>query len=587
MGVDIFFVISGFLISSLILDRLKNATFSFTEFYGRRIRRLFPALTVVLLTVLVLGWFALPPAEYVALGRNTLAGAAFVANIQTYSEVGYFDAPAATKPLLHLWSLGVEEQFYFVFPALLLFFWRHRAIALSFALLGIISFGLNIVLVRSHPSFTFYFPLTRFWEFIAGGLLALGISSGGVMDIASIFASTSARRDIFAAIGAALIIAGVSFASDELFPGWWGLLPVVGSFLLIGAGPRAWINRKILGTPGLVYIGLISYPLYLWHWPLLVIGRTIMGDYENQYARTTTVVAVVLAFILSWLTYQFIERPVRARKPAFPARNIVATCSLSLAAVALLGFAVVLGDGFVGRYPEEVQPLMTPPSALADLPPEDESKNSAGPLLVAYGDSHANHLLGGLRSLQNERTFRLTWLNWGHCTPMILLTSQDDDETCRKLASDKEKVLKELSPDIVVVGALWRSYQHVEKIGEMLRFLQRIGVRRIVVIGEVPIWSLPLQQMLYRAYKADPLHKIPDRLSTFETDPRGIERQLKDITSSLGVTFISAHDVLCNENGCLTRLGSTASDLVQVDNHHLSAAGSRFLINHIANKIFD
>ena len=137
VGVDIFFVISGFLISSLILDRLKNDSFSFPEFYGRRIRRLFPALTVVLLTVLVLGWFALPPAEYAALGRNTLAGAAFVANIQTYSEVGYFDAPAATKPLLHLWSLGVEEQFYFIFPALLLLCWRHRAMASSFALLGI------------------------------------------------------------------------------------------------------------------------------------------------------------------------------------------------------------------------------------------------------------------------------------------------------------------------------------------------------------------------------------------------------------------------------------------------------------------
>ena len=217
VGVDIFFVISGFLISSLILDRLKNDSFSFLEFYGRRIRRLFPALTVVLLTVLVLGWFALPPAEYAALGRNTLAGAAFVANIQTYSEVGYFDAPAATKPLLHLWSLGVEEQFYFAFPALLLLCWRYRAMS-SLALLGTLSFGLNIVLVRSYPSFTFYLPLTRFWEFIAGGLLALSISSGGAIDRPSIFASIAARRDIFAAVGVAMIIAGVSFASTNLFP---------------------------------------------------------------------------------------------------------------------------------------------------------------------------------------------------------------------------------------------------------------------------------------------------------------------------------------------------------------------------------
>ncbi len=346
-------------------------------------------------------------------------------------------------------------------------------------------------------------------------------------------------------------------------------------------------QSKNSGKPGLVFIGLISYPLYLWHWPLLVIGRTIMADYADQHVRTTTVVALALSFVLSWLTYQFIERPIRARKTTFTPRRIIAGCSLSLAAVALLGLAVALGDGFVGRYPKDVQPLMTPLIALADFPPEDELKNTAGPLLVAYGDSHANHLLAGLRDLQNERTFRLTWLNWGLCTPMVHLTLQDDDQTCSKLTSNNERKLKELSPDIVVVGALWRSYRHIDKISEMLRFLQRIGVRRIVVIGEVPTWPLPLQQMLYRAYKVDPLHKIPDRLTSFEMDTRGIDRKLKDITSSLGTTFISAHDTLCNENGCLARLGSTVKDLVQVDNHHLSAAGSRFLINHIAKQIFE
>jgi Acyltransferase family len=172
VGVDIFFVVSGFLITSLILTKLRDGSFSFMEFYARRIRRLFPALVVVLLATWSLGWFILPPTEYAALGRHTLAGAAFAANILSYSEVGYFDVPAAAKPLLHLWSLGVEEQFYIVFPALLLLLWRYRAIGLSLALIGIVSFALNIALVRHHPAFTFYLPLTRFWDFMAGGLLA-------------------------------------------------------------------------------------------------------------------------------------------------------------------------------------------------------------------------------------------------------------------------------------------------------------------------------------------------------------------------------------------------------------------------------
>src|SRR5262245_17409485 len=157
-GVDIFFVISGFLIASLILAGLKGGSFSFAEFYARRIRRLFPALIVVLLATWAFGWFILPPTEYAELGRHTLAGAGFAANILNYAEVGYFDLPATAKPLLHLWSLGVEEQFYIVFPALLLLLWRYKAMSSWLALIGFASFALNIALVRSHPSFTSYLP---------------------------------------------------------------------------------------------------------------------------------------------------------------------------------------------------------------------------------------------------------------------------------------------------------------------------------------------------------------------------------------------------------------------------------------------
>src|SRR5262245_18180547 len=268
VGVDIFFVISGFLISSLILSGLKDGSFSFIEFYGRRIRRLFPALIVVLLATWSVGWFILPPSEYAALGRHTLAGAAFAANVLSYSEVGYFDMPATTKPLLHLWSLGVEEQFYIVFPALLLLLWRYRALRSSLVLIGIVSFALNIGLVRNHTSFTFYLPLTRFWEFIAGGLLACSHSHGRTFGL-PIPSALSALpwRNFSVAAGMLLILAGVSFASEESFPGWWALLPVLGAFFIIGAGPNAWLNRGMLANPKLVFVGLISYPLYLWHWP--------------------------------------------------------------------------------------------------------------------------------------------------------------------------------------------------------------------------------------------------------------------------------------------------------------------------------
>ena len=526
-------------------------------------------MTVVLLTTLILGWFTLFPAEYAALGKNTLAGAAFVANIQTYSEVGYFDAPAATKPLLHLWSLGVEEQFYFIFPALLLVAYRYRTAVPSFALLGILSFGLNIALVRSYPAFTFYLPLTRFWEFIAGGLLALGTPSNRPADPSSADAAlVKSRHDIIAVAGATLIIAGVSFTNAESFPGWWALLPVIGSVFLIGAGPQAWVNRTVLANPGLVFIGLISYPLYLWHWPLLVIGRTVMSVYNNEHVRTTTIVALLLTFVLSWLTYRFVEVPICTRKPALAARAIIAGCSCSLIAVAFLGFAVLLGNGLPGRYPKELQALI-PPLNVGYFA-VDETRKSDGPLLVTYGDSHADQLLPGLSSLQSERTFRLLSINWARCAPIIHRSIPVNESECRQLAIDNEK-LEHSKPDIIVVGALWPTYSHIDKLGELLRFFQRIGAHRIVVIGQVPSWPRPLQQMLYRAYRADPLHMIPNRIPSRDMEPsldvmRHIDQQLKGIASDTGATFVSARDVLCNENGCLALLGSSdAKEIVQLD----------------------
>src|SRR5262249_30253879 len=210
-GVDIFFVISGFLIASLILTGLKGGSFSFAEFYARRIRRLFPALLGVLLATWVLGWFIFPPTEYAELGRHTLAGAGFAANILNYAEVGYFDLPASAKPLLHLWSLGVEEQFYIVFPALLLLLWRYKTLTSCLALIGFASFALNIAFVRSHPSFTFYLPWTRFWEFMAGALLACGYLHGRrfALPMHSAF-SALPWRDVSAAFGILLILAGIS-----------------------------------------------------------------------------------------------------------------------------------------------------------------------------------------------------------------------------------------------------------------------------------------------------------------------------------------------------------------------------------------
>src|SRR5512132_795041 len=467
IGVDIFFVISGYLISSLILSGLKSGSFSFIDFYARRARRIFPALTVVLIFVWGLGWLALDPTQFAALGKHIVAGAAFAANIVTYFEVGYFDAPASTKPLLHLWSLGVEEQFYLIFPILIVLVWRHRSATLILGVIAVASFALNVVTVRYSPSFAFFLPLTRFWEFLAGTLLAYDSVKFGWT---ARFEANARRDNAASAIGMLMILVGIFIISAEGYPGWWALLPVIGTALMIWAGQHAWINRKILANQKLVYIGLISYPLYLWHWPLLVIGKTIVADYSplNLHLRTTTIVAVALSFVLSWLTYEFVERPIRTRRFSIGLRWVGGACAASLAAVGLVGGITLRTDGFPGRYPTEIQALLAP-AAILDWPPTHEKKNSAGPLVIAYGDSNAQHLIPGFTVLQNERTFRVKLMQWVHCPPLDDVKSSEV-ENCQKQLIAPEEEFTRLKPDIVVIGALWSRYKHIERLTERLQF---------------------------------------------------------------------------------------------------------------------
>ena len=585
VGVDIFFVISGFLISSLILGKLKSATFSFVDFYARRARRLFPALLTVLLVVWAIGWFAMWPNEFAALGRHMAAAAAFAANLLLYSEVGYFDVPAATKPLLHLWSLGVEEQFYIVFPALLLLIWRLGAARWILIVLGAASFALNVAIVHKDQSFAFYLPFTRFWEFVGGALMAHAAIIGPSLRGASLL---SRKPDVAAVTGLLLVAASISLIpSDVEFPGWWALPPTCGALLIIGAGPDAWFNRKVLANPKVVYIGLISYPLYLWHWPLIVIGRATAQYYSpaNPYTRTTALAAVVLALILSWLTYEFIERPIRARKPVIALRPAALVSATGLAGAAALGLATVQGAGLPERYPAAVQTLLRPIAPGADYPPPDETKNVGGPLVVIIGDSHSNHLRPGLQALQNERTFRLKPMGWNDCAPIGTVRRVDPDICAKVTAANKEE-FERLKPDIVVISAFWWQYPHIEKIADYVSFLKSVGVKRIVLMGSVPYWPQLPQILLYKAYRADPMHRVPTRLGGFNPETREVDKRLQEIAARFGVTFISLYDALCDEKGCLVRLGDSEKDIIQPDLTHFSAEGSAYVISHVTDQIF-
>jgi peptidoglycan/LPS O-acetylase OafA/YrhL len=343
VGVDIFFVISGYLISGNILKHLDTGQFSFQDFYGRRIRRIFPALILVLALCLIYGFVVLLPVELAQLGTDTAGGAGFVSNILLWNQAGYFDRAALNKPLLHLWSLGVEEQFYIFWPLVLWLLYRARSGRLAFFItITIASLCLGIVLSSDHITADFYSPFTRFWELSSGAILAwLQLHpSSSLQKIAPLRSAAS--------IAGLILIIGCTLLLNPLmrFPGWLALLPVAGAIALIGAGPRAVVNRAVLSNRVAVFIGIISYPLYLWHWPLISYAHIISLD--RPLKNFLCILLIAASVILAWLTYIVIERPVRFGRHR--SRNTAVLIGL-MVLVGVSGVSTWAAQGFPARYP--------------------------------------------------------------------------------------------------------------------------------------------------------------------------------------------------------------------------------------------
>lgn len=349
VGVDIFFVISGYLISGIIFGQLAEHNFSFLDFYGRRIRRIFPALLVVLSSCLALGWYVLLPDEYLELGKNTVAATGFISNFILWRESGYFDIAADIKILLHLWSLGIEEQFYLVWPILL---WAAFKLKINWLLLilaiGLSSFVLNIQGIDSELVSTFYSPQTRFWELLIGAMLAY-LFQGKFA-----FYSNNYTKHLLSTCGVCFIACSLLFFNKTYaYPAYWGLLPTLGAALLIAAGPAGWFNSLILSSRPIVWIGLISFPLYLWHWPALAFSRILQSQTPTVSIRLS---AVFISIVLAWATYYFIERPLRFGAHIRIKLTGLATC---LILVSTIGFLIWNGGGLKFRDPSKSTVFMS------------------------------------------------------------------------------------------------------------------------------------------------------------------------------------------------------------------------------------
>ncbi len=408
VGVDVFFVISGFLITGIILRNLQDGNFSFSDFYARRTRRIFPALFLILAASFVIGWYVLLPDEYLQLGKHIAAGSGFVQNFVLWQETGYFDRDSELKPLMHLWSLAVEEQFYLVFPLLMWALWRAKESILSpILVIGLFSFALNVAGIERDGAATFFLLHTRLWELVAGSLLAcLMLQRERPILLEKVTSSLAGRRDLISACGLSLIVvSAVAIRSESAFPGWLALLPVCGTFMMILTGPETIVSRRFLAAKSMVLIGLISYPLYLWHWLLLSYHR-IVYPHEDSTLRITGV--VLASALLAWLTYRFVERPVRFASRGNGASIAVAAAVASMGAV---GYLTYTAGGFENRFRlhhvragefqydthwegwSECSNISAPDPKMGGC----RILHPGAPARIAViGDSHAGHLASGL-----------------------------------------------------------------------------------------------------------------------------------------------------------------------------------------------
>ncbi len=612
IGVDVFFVISGYLISGILFREMRDGTYTLADFYFRRCRRILPALTVVLLATWAIGWFVLSSNDFASLGQHVAASSLFVSNILLWSEAGYFDTSAELKPLLHFWSLGVEEQFYLIWPLILMAFFAMRragAVTLAIALLFGVSFVINIGGLQAYPSATFYLLPSRFWELLTGAAIAwYEFRRPGQQIGAAVLGGNAARAaELTGAIGLGLILIATALIDGLTpFPGWYALMPVLGSAMLIHAGQGSWINRRILSLRPLVLIGLISYPLYLWHWPLLSFLHIVQGPDEGDASmRALKYGLVALSFVLAWLTWQFVEKPVqrfagRMRRDGHRERRALATSALVIALLGLGGWATWRADGIPTRFPEsaELRGFHYDPAAdyregdcflrytqpASDLGAHCLPKpagTDVRPQIVLWGDSHAAHLTLGLRERSAALGAVFSQITASACPPLQNF-SRGNRPFCPGVVELALERIRAARPAVVIVSAAWYGIDAESVRRELPRtvhLLKEAGVGQVIVVGPFPEWQPSLPRALQSYYRSH--RQLPERtqFGLKATLPE-LDQTIRGFLGDAPARYVSPRDFFCDAQGCLTGVTSKGFALMSYDTSHLTDTGSRWFVDH-------
>jgi len=605
VGVDVFFVISGYLISAILFSEVATGRFSVLGFYDRRIRRIFPALFVMLIVLsAVIGLFLLPN-EFVDYAKSVIAATTSSSNFYFWRHSGYFDAPMS-KPLLHTWSLAVEEQFYLLFPIFLLITRRFfpKRLKQVVVLLFSTSLAASVAILHYNPTTAFYMPYTRAWELLLGTVISLGffprLQPAWVRNAATL-------------LGIGMIAySALRFSPETPFPGLAAVLPCAGSALIIGAGESgSTLVGKALSWRPMVFIGLISYSLYLWHWPVIILndlGLSVnFSDFVPQtwafvllMQRGSRTVELLICFVLAILSWRFVERPFRNRPRRIERMPLFALSAAVMVVLLLCSATVIYASGFPARFPRravQVASFRTPPDSivgqLGDCVITYDNQDTVfenGQCLqrvsnkdtyLLLGDSHAAALWDGLRtSLPNSNVVLAA--AWG-CPPSVHpeILQEHLGEVGALCNNMMQFIFQKYLPSNPIKGLLvearWKS-KDLNGVEGIVDWAQERSIN-VILIGPVAEYDAPLPRLLAYAIARNEPDLPRQHLQSYSSL---VDEQMRNLAENKWhVSYISLYQATCQSDHCLEYADEKNGIPLLKDGDHLTADGSRLLVRRL------
>lgn len=573
VGVDVFFVISGFVIASVVTRRQAAGKFSLVDFWERRTRRLLPAVLLMIVATTAMACFHMFPDELISYAGSSLSTLGFAANLWFWQTIDYFAAPPDMHPLLHAWSLGVEEQFYILFPLLMMALWRWfpKAIKPALGVVALASFAVGVWWARDQPSAGFYLPLSRAWELLLGVLLAKG---------AIPTPSDRRIRSLLGLAGLGLVLWSMAtFQPWTAMPGLAALAPCLGTLMLLSAGEDT-PTGALLSIPPMRFYGFISYSLYLWHWPLISFQRMLYGE---QVGSVAPYVVLALAVVLATLSWKFVEIPIRDRRDGLSTGRFYLVALVATLLVAAPSLVILVTGGLPGRFSPKVHAIAASAERTARrneacLPPPDGRLTAwpagcidpvAGkPNVLLMGDSHANHLWYGLS--QAHPDVALLQATVSNCR-MTRLPADGATAQCRRLADVLfNDVLIHRPPSRIYLAGHWRPGDEAG-VADTIAWLKARHIE-VVLIGPAPMYEQSLPRLLALAeHLGQP--DLPARRRIKARD--AVEPAMATVAARAGVPYLSIMQAICPAGACRTTTPEGAP--MEWDEGHFSKPGSRFV----------